>query len=247
MTRILSAALVTFFVVATAVAFAVTERLKLVRTPVTGPRVTKLFSPVCECPPSEREAAIRFRLRRTDRVTLGIVDGDGEVVRTLVSSQRRRPGVVLARWDGRDDGGTVVPDGSYNPRVHLAGDRRTIVLPAPIEVDTTSPDPPTITRFRPPSRRISPNGDGRRDWLRVHYAVEERAYGVLFVEGVRTTRTRSRKLQWHVDWLARLRGRRVRPGAYTITLAAEDVAGNVSAQSRPMRVRVEAVRRGRRR
>src|SRR5438477_12199752 len=57
---------------ATAAAFAVTEGLKLEPSPVRSTDVDKVFSPVCDC--LSRVAHIRFRLRKTDRLTLAIVD-----------------------------------------------------------------------------------------------------------------------------------------------------------------------------
>ena len=56
---------------ATAAAFAVTERLKLERSPVTGTRVDRVFSPVCEC--ARDVAVISIVLRRRETVTLDIL------------------------------------------------------------------------------------------------------------------------------------------------------------------------------
>src|SRR5262249_18924007 len=65
--RFAPAALVAVLLVATAAAFAYTERLKLTPSPILGTLVpTKVFSPVCECPTDT--AQITFRLRRRDPV-----------------------------------------------------------------------------------------------------------------------------------------------------------------------------------
>ena len=48
-TRLAPAALVGALLVATAVAFVVTEKLKLTRSPIIGPTVAKVFSPTCDC------------------------------------------------------------------------------------------------------------------------------------------------------------------------------------------------------
>ena len=117
MARLLPIALVVALLVGTAAAFAVTERLKLVRSPIAAPEIDRVFSPVCDC--ERDEAAIAFRLREADRVDLAIVDGDGDVVRTLVRSRSAPVGRLEASWDGRDDAGNVVPEGAYRPRVHL--------------------------------------------------------------------------------------------------------------------------------
>ena len=98
MARLLPIALVVALLVGTAAAFAVTERLKLVRSPIAAPEIDRVFSPVCDC--ERDEAAIAFRLREADRVDLAIVDGDGDVVRTLVPLPQRAgraPGGELGR------------------------------------------------------------------------------------------------------------------------------------------------------
>ena len=52
--RVLSTVLVLGLLVGTAAAFAVTERLKLVPSPIIAPKVTEAFSPVCDCPTTRR-------------------------------------------------------------------------------------------------------------------------------------------------------------------------------------------------
>ncbi len=49
-----------------------------------------------------------------------------------------------------------MPEGRYRPRVHLASERRTIVLPNPIRVDVTPPQI-ELRSLRP--RVFSPDGD----------------------------------------------------------------------------------------
>src|SRR5688500_8743827 len=123
MTRIASTAFVVVLLSATTAAFALTERLKLQQSPILGPRVDKLFSPVCAC--ESATAAVRFRLRNADRLDIAIVDADGDVVRTLVQGRRYGRGAVAVAWNGRDDRGAVVAEGSYRPRVHLDEQHRT--------------------------------------------------------------------------------------------------------------------------
>ena len=139
---------------ATAAAFAVTERLKLERSPITGTRVDRVFSPVCEC--ARDVAVISFVLRRRETVTLDILDRDGRSIRTIVRNRREPAGRVSYTWDGRDNADRVVPEGVYRPRVQLERNGRTIVLPNPIRVDTTAPL--ITTRARLPARVLA----GRR-------------------------------------------------------------------------------------
>ena len=60
------AALVAALLVATALAFVYTEKLKLTLSPILGTKVDKVLSPVCDCETSA--AAISFRLRKGDRI-----------------------------------------------------------------------------------------------------------------------------------------------------------------------------------
>ncbi len=82
MARYAPIALVLALLAATAAAFALTESLKLEKSPITGTKVSKTFSPICKCP--TRAARIAFRLRTANRLTTVIVDSGGKVVRTLV-------------------------------------------------------------------------------------------------------------------------------------------------------------------
>src|SRR5262249_33060736 len=171
--RFAPAALVAALLVATAAAFAYTERLKLTPTPIKGTRVApKLFSPVCEC--ETGTTRIAFRLRKHDRVTVSILDRGGEVARTLVTGRPQRAGLVVVYWDGRDDLGRVVSQGTYKPRVKLALNRRTIVLPNPIRIDTTAP---SVKSVEVSPRLFSPDGDGRAAHFTVSYRVDKPAQG----------------------------------------------------------------------
>lgn len=219
----------------TATAFAVTESLKLELSPITAPRVDRVFSPVCDC--DTASATIRFRLREPDRLTVAIVDG-GDVVRTLARSRPETRGDVEYTWDGRDDDGDVVPEGSYRPRVHLADQHRTIELPNPIEVDVT---PPELRVLRAGPARISPDGDGRADRVQIAYSVSERAHGILFVDGRRLVYTYRQPREGVMSWYGKSRGRAVRPGRYRLEAAAEDTAGNGSAERVELAVQVRYI------
>lgn len=234
MARILPIGLVVALLGGTAAAFAVTERLKLVRSPVAAREVTKVFSPVCGC--DKERATIGFRLRKADRIDLAIVDGDNDVVRTIFTNRAAPVGPLEAEWDGRDDDGRVVPEGSYKPRLHFDEERRTIVLPNPIEVDTTAPR--VSVRFLRPSV-FSPDGDGRSDKVSVGYALDEPAHGVLFANGGQVAYTRAQRTEWKVDWNGVDEGRKLRPGPVELSLAGEDRAGN---RSQPAAVGVVRLR-----
>lgn len=238
--RTASTVLVLALLGGTAAAFAVTEGLKLERSPIAGTRVDKVFSPVCRCP--SRVAKVAFRLRKADHLTVAIVGVDGAVARTIVDSRPTARGMVHFVWNGRDDAGRVVPVGTYKPRVHLDEQHRTIVLPNPIRVDTT---PPRVLLVGVKPRVFSPDGDGRADRVRVRYRLSEPAHALLIVDRKQLVRTRRRSETGAVEWNGRLAGRSPRAGAYRVALAAEDPAGNVSAPaaSVPVRIRYIALAR----
>ena len=236
MPRFLSTVLVIALLGGTAAAFAVTQGLKNEPSPITAPRVAKVFSPTCDCP--TRAASIRFRLRKPDRVRIQIVDDEGNVVRTLVPGRRLRRGTVGYTWNGRDDTGRFVAQGVYKPRVHLADQHRTIDLPNEMRVDTTAPRV-TVKSVAPAV--ISPDGDGRADRVTVGYTLSERAHAILLVDGRRFLFTRRQLPSGAVVWNGKLDGTRVRTGTYVLRLAAQDPAGNDSIPVRAGTVRVRYV------
>jgi hypothetical protein len=240
--RYAPAALVAALLVATAAAFAYTERLKLTPSPILRTRVDKLISPLCEC--ETASARIEFRLRRHDRVTVTILDRRSDVVRTLVSDRSQRAGRVSVIWDGRDDLGQVVRSGAYKPRVKLALNRRTIVLPNRIQVDTVQPRV-EMTAVRP--RLFSPDADGRSDRVRISYHVDEPAQVSLYVDGVRRVVKRGSKEDGTIDWNGRVDGAVLPVGAYELSLVARDRAGNLSGRTVPVRVALRYIALGRKR
>lgn len=238
--RIVPAALVAALLVATSAAFVVTEKLKLTRNPIVGPIVDKVFSPVCECPTAS--AVIRFRLREPDRVSVEIVDGDGDVVRELARNRSQERATHSYVWDGRDDEGRVVDEGSYRPRVHLDRQRRTIVMPNRIRVDTTAP---RIESFTARPLTISPDGDGRFDRAKIRYRVSERAVVELFVGGTRALRKLGTRPAGTMDWFGIAGGEPLPEGLHELRLVARDLAGNLGPRSGSRTVRIRFLALGR--
>jgi len=231
--RLAPAALVALLLVATSAAFVVTEKLKLTRSPIIGPTVAKVFSPTCDCDTSTAE--IRFRLRKPDRVSVEIVDSGGKVMRELARDRPQGRRFVTYVWDGRDAEGHVVGEGTYKPRVHLDRQRRTIVMPNPIRVDTT---PPRVTSFTARPVVISPDGDGRFDRAKIRYRVDERATVELYVDGVRALRRLGTRPTGTMDWFGTAGGEPLPEGVYTLRLVARDLAGNLGPRSGSRTVRV---------
>jgi hypothetical protein len=221
----------------TAAAFAVTEVLKLERSPVTAPRFTKHFSPVCGC---EKEVArLSLRLRKADTVDAAIVDPGGNTVRTLVEDERFRRGPLTLEWDGRDDAGAQVADGRYRLRMRLEDQHRTIILPNPVFVDTQAP---RVQLAGVGPQVFSPDDDGRRDRVDVSYSASEPARGTLLVDGAaaRTGKLRAEG-RASMRWDGTVLGRAVGPGLYALALRVEDRAGNVSEPTEAVPVRLRYI------
>lgn len=231
MGRFLPAVLVVALLGGSAAAFAVTERLKLVRSPIWRTQVSKVVSPG-----TGRRAKIQFRLRSADRLSLAIVDSRGRVVRALIDSRRVGAGPKTLYWNGRGDDGAPVTDGVYKPRVHLSGAHRTIVLPNTILVDTQLP---RISLVRRNLSVVSPDGDARHDYLKVTFKTSEPARAVLYVNGRQVVKLKSFKatsLQW-----GRRNGMPARPGLYHLRLGAIDQAANLGPQSAPFTLRIRYI------
>ena len=239
MARLLSTLLVLGLLGGTAAAFAVTEHLKLQRSPIFRTKIDyKVFSPVCGCPTDR--VHIAFQLRRRDRLTLSI-EQHGRIVRTIVSGLAVRAGGFGRYWNGRDDSGAVVPDGVYKPRVHLANQHRTIVLPNPIRIDTKPPQV-TVVSWIPRRHVLTPDRNFRHERLEVRYRLSEPAHVILYVGGKRRYRSRSGQTTGIARWFGRDNGRSVPAGRYSVTLAARDIGGNLSPQVRVGTVLVRYVR-----
>ena len=219
MRRHLRTILVLLILAATAVAFVVTEDLKLEPDPIARPRIDRIFSPVCDC--EQQTARIAFRLREEDDLTLTIADEGGQEIRTLLRDAHFRPGDLQFGWDGRDGRGRLVPEGVYRTRVELERLGRVIEFPRGITVDRTRPR----IQVRTVSRRvISPDRDGRGDAITIRYVVSDPAQALLLVNGKREVRTR-RRTQGTIRWAPD----RLRAGLERLQLVAVDAAGNRGA------------------
>jgi hypothetical protein len=123
--------------VGSAAAFTRTERLKLAASPLAKPQFERNLSPACDCP--HATSTLTLLLRRPETLDVSVVDSDGAHVATLAEEQDTQAGRVSFEWDGRDDDGAVVPDGLYRLKLRLERDRRTILIPKTILVDTAPP------------------------------------------------------------------------------------------------------------
>ena len=220
MARVFSTAFCVALLAATAGAFALTQGAKTELIPIYKTHVDKFFSPDCGC--STAVAKIDFRLRKKDKLTVW-VDRDGRRVRTLVPGRTYPRGIVKLAFDGIGDSGVTLPQGKYQPVIHLTREHRTIELPNTIVLDTT---PPVVTVRHRIYTHISPDGDGHNDTFAIHYSVNEPAHGILLVDSRQVAFTYRKPLQGVLRWNGKINGRLVRPGNHVLEISAEDVAGN---------------------
>jgi FlgD Ig-like domain len=236
MTRLLSMALVVGLLVATAAAFAVTENLKLTKSPIWRTRVVApdqvhrrraaalaFFSPVCRC--RTASVALQFSLRHADRLTLDVVDAARRPMLRLLRSKPESAGPHTFVWFGRTGEGTVAPDGAYLFQVKLADARRTILLPNRVRVDTS---PPRVLTAKPNHPDFSPDGDHQSDSVRIHYALSEPGHALLFLRGRQIVKTKSGKPAGSFVWGGIQHGVPMPQGTYYLRVGAVDVAGNVA-------------------
>ena len=234
MTRVLPTLVVLALLGCTAAAFAVTESLKLERSPISDTHVSKVVAPDSL---SNDTAAIGFLLRKPDRLTVEIVNGGGEVVRRLARDRAARRGTQQFTWDGRNDAHEVVPDGTYRPRVHLAREHRTILLPNPIRMDAT---PPLVRLVSARPRVFSPDGDFVNELVRIRYQTNEKARAFLYVDGESKTRVKRYLRAGKFDWGGKA-ARYLKPGPHRIRLRAFDLATNLGPPSRALTVIVRYI------
>jgi hypothetical protein len=234
--RLLSILLVLGLLGGTAAAFAITESLKLEKSPIAQTQITKLFSPVCACEPDV--ADVSFRLRNADTMTVTVITPQGDTVATLADHYFRRGAIKPLHWDGRDSAGRVVPDGPYKVRIHLENRHQTITLPNTITVDTR---PALIALKSVVPRVFSPDNDGRAEYVTVTFSVSGTAHPLLYANGERVARGRLTRSTGSLHWFANGEP----PGVYRLSLRAEDRAGNLSKPTRAIPVLLRFVSLGR--
>jgi FlgD Ig-like domain len=142
---------------ATVGAFFVTQHLKVSTPLIAGaPQPTPaVIDPTGNgCGGRYRIARFSFYLlHRADDVAVYVVDQSGTIVRTLASGRHMRRKVRTPDgqfpWNGREDDGSVAPDGTYYFRVALLHQNRTVqYTKTPVQVKTVPPRP-TVTSVSP--------------------------------------------------------------------------------------------------
>jgi hypothetical protein len=214
---------------ATTTAFVLTEALKLEGTPIARPRYNVAFSPGCSC--VHGMARLPIRLKEAETMNATIVDSDGADVRNLAAASPREPGRIVLLWDGTDDQGSIVPDGTYRLRLRFERSDRSIVVPNPIRVDTRAPAVELVG--------VTPRAPELGEEVTVAARTSEEARLLVYANGKRVARGRVGDAGLlRFAWNGTARGRPLPPGEYALTLAAQDRAGNISDKTAPVLVRL---------
>jgi hypothetical protein len=217
--------------VATAGAFAITEHLKLEKSPIFALQVSAgpprpggrlppaLFSPVCNCPTSL--ARIGLKLRHPNTVTVTIVDKNHHIVATRAKDKLLGAhGPQHFVWDGRTDAGALVPDGVYYPSLHLADGNRTFEFRNKITVDTQPPVVQPATVLKP----VLFAGPGRS--VAIQYSFSEKAHALVYLRGRRIILGHTTRAADKIKWNGRFDHKPLPAGKYDLSIGAQDLAGN---------------------
>lgn len=164
--------------------------------------------------------------------TLQILDRGGQARRTFRGDDH-----VPARWvfDGRDDSGRVLPEGTYQARLAVLyrNGSEPVTMSPSFVLDVT---PPRLSVMAEDTV-FSPNSDGRKDTIAFIQETEEAPWWSARIETA--TGETVRAYEWEGNPPGRLvwdgldeEGRRMPDGEYRYILTGQDRAGN-RATSRP--------------
>jgi flagellar hook assembly protein FlgD len=129
----LARAVFAVLVLASFAAFAVTQRLKHTPTVVQDIEMSASFRPGATS--SNGVERISFKLEHPDRVTVTVVDSQGDTVRTLARSLAMPAYKLFSLyWNGHEAHGRHAPPGTYRVRIALARQKRSILTPAAFEL-----------------------------------------------------------------------------------------------------------------
>jgi FlgD Ig-like domain len=223
--RVLTTVTLLGLLVATAAAFAITEHLKLIKSPIRGVVVSKVLSPVCHC--ATGKAHIRIKLRRRDHVTVTILDSGRHTVATIAAGALVQPHQAVSfLWDGTTDAGTRASDGYYYPQIYLADARRKFTLLANrIVLDTKLPQVLSASA----GNGVHFGGPGQG--IPIHYAFSEPANALVYLGRRQIIRGHPMRPRAAVKWTGKVNGRPLPAGDYVLSIGARDAAGNETPAS----------------
>ncbi len=242
MSRPLVRAVFAVLVIATIGAFFLTQQLK-----GDFPLVIRFATQPAHFSPNgdgvRDESRVGFDLSEPANVSFMVVDAEGAEVRRIVD-ERRLAGDTKHRftWDGRNDDGDVVPDGTYRMRVVRRDESRVIDSTKKITVDRRPPRGVTLVSAEPSV--VATGLPGETPTVRIRYRGPKNRAPVFRVfrtgdgppELVRRFRgNRSRTGTWDGEVSAGPELTEPAPeGDYALTVAVRDRAGNLTEAPRPI-------------
>jgi N,N-dimethylformamidase beta subunit-like, C-terminal/FlgD Ig-like domain len=220
--RSLARAFFVLLVLATGAAFFITQRLKSGEPVVKRLALQKFFSPNDDG--RKDRALIAFDLPKGDRVTVDVVNRNGDRIRRLIDGASFGRGGHRLGWDGRADDGTVPPDGTYFVRVTLRRQGRAATGARGIELVTTPPEPRLVS--------VSPSWVSLRRPvpITIRYtgpSVVPPVYGIWRTDRLPPKRVAVLKgdRQTHtIRWDGRIRGRLAPAGRYAVSVSVQNRA-----------------------
>ena len=177
---------------------------------------------------------VGFDLSETAEVSFSVIDSEGEEVRRLVDDRELRGGRKYRfAWNGRDDEGAVVTDGTYRLRVVRRKEGRVVDSIKEVRVDTRPPrvsivsvEPNVIVPGGPREVRIRYRGPlNKAPEFRV-FRTDDKAPGL-----VRLFRSEESRVG---VWDGTVRGGGLAPdGSYSFNVKVRDLAGNKTEAPAP--------------
>jgi flagellar hook assembly protein FlgD len=225
-------------------------RMAWLRKAVTARGLPKIYafsvSPAALSPTGDGvrdTVSVRYTISEAASWTVVVSDAVGMPVRSFGGQGATAVKVV---WDGRDDQGAVVPDGTYviTGSAQAPSGRKASPGVQAVVVDTVSPE---FEQLRQSSAVVNPLGTGAGDRVAVSYVLNEpcsvravvrSATGetVRELTGMSSLHQGPRSVTWDGKIVSDGRTVSAPEGMYTIVVLASDAAGNTGSASAEVRV-----------
>jgi flagellar hook assembly protein FlgD len=168
------------------------------------------------------QITVFYTLSDDTDVTVEARNNLGQTVRALLTGLKQTNGQHTLTWDGRDNGGNVVPDGNYTVFIEAAGTLQKSEGTVTVTVDNTPP-PLVIANF-PASQTI------KTDKIEIEGSTAPDA--IVHVNNEPSTVSVTSNGVFHIS-------RQLTEGTNTLLITAADAAGNTTSTQSEIIVRTE--------